>query len=72
MIEFIIGFYIGMFITCCMNITRVDRLFKLESNWDKLKKFISVALEIYNNVDVKTLNMIKDKMEELEKGDDKK
>lgn len=32
---------------------------------DELEKFIDLALEIYNNVDIQTLNMIKNKIKDL-------
>lgn len=37
-----------------------------KNNWEELKKWLKKAVEIYNNIDVKTLLMVLDKMKELE------
>ena len=37
-----------------------------KNNWEELKKWVKKVAEIYNNVDVKTLLIVLDKMKELE------
>lgn len=37
-----------------------------KNNWEELKRWVKKVVEIYNNVDVKTLLMVLDKMKELE------
>lgn len=37
-----------------------------KNNWEELKKWVKKVAEIYNNVDVKTLLMVLNKMKELE------
>ena len=41
-----------------------DRVNELENIIKELEKFIDLALEIYNDADVKTLLMVKDKLKE--------
>ena len=43
---------------------------RLNNIINELEKFIDLALEIYNNVDIKTLMLVKDKIKEL-RGSDK-
>lgn len=43
-----------------------NKLDQYKNNWEELKKWLKKAVEIYNNIDVKTLLMVLDKMKELE------
>ena len=51
-------------------IVKIDKLEKeierLNNIINELESFINMALEIYDNVDLPTLRMIKDKIKELE------
>ena len=55
-------------------IVKIDKLEKeierLNNIINELESFINMALEIYDNVDLPTLRMVKDKIKEL-KGSDK-
>lgn len=43
-----------------------QELDQYKNNWEELKKWVKKVAEIYNDVDVKTLLMVLDKMKELE------
>lgn len=48
------------------NLKLEKELDQSKNNWEELKKWVKKVAEIYNNVDVKTLLMVLDKMKELE------
>lgn len=48
------------------NFLKQQELDQYKNNWEELKKWVKKVAEIYNNVDVKTLLMVLDKMKELE------
>lgn len=43
-----------------------QELNQYKNNWEELKKWLKKVVEIYNNIDIKTLLMVLDKMKELE------
>ena len=43
-----------------------QKLDQYKNNWEELKKWVKKVAEIYNNIDVKTLLMVLNKMKELE------
>ena len=43
-----------------------QELDQYKNNWEELEKWLKKAIEIYNDVDVKTLLMVQDKLKELE------
>lgn len=45
---------------------KCEELDQYKNNWEELKKWVKKVVEIYNNVDGKTLLMVLDKMKELE------
>lgn len=49
-----------------MFIKREKELDQYKNNWEELKKWLKKVVEIYNNVDVKTLLIVLNKMKELE------
>ena len=46
-----------------------DEIERLNNIINELESFINMALEIYDNVDLPTLRMIKDKIKELKEND---
>ena len=46
-----------------------EEIEKLNNIINELDKFISKALEVYNNIDVKTLLLVKDKLKALKEGE---
>ena len=47
----------------------IDEIERLNNIINELESFINMALEIYDNVDLPTLRMIKDKIKELKEND---
>ena len=48
------------------NFLKQQEIEKYKNNWEELKKWLKKVVEIYDNIDVKTLLMVLNKMKELE------